>query len=100
MKKIVQSSQDADKVTLVGEEFRLDFSIFRSFFKESVNAIVNHLQSLLKEGKPSKAEAILMVGGYSDSPLLAETVREKFPRLKIIVPTDAGLAVLKGAVIF
>ncbi|KAH3788755.1 hypothetical protein DPMN_166903 [Dreissena polymorpha] len=100
MKRIVQSSRYADKVILVGEKFRLDFSIFRSFFKESVNAIVNHLQSLLKEGEPSKAEAILMVGGYSESPLLAETMREKFPRLKIIVPTDAGLAVLKGAVIF
>ncbi|KAH3788771.1 hypothetical protein DPMN_166919 [Dreissena polymorpha] len=41
-----------------------------------------------------------MVGGYSESPLLAETMREKFPRLTIIVPTDAGLAVLKGAIIF
>ncbi|XP_052225821.1 heat shock 70 kDa protein 12A-like isoform X2 [Dreissena polymorpha] len=100
MTKIVQSSRYANKVTLASDKFRLDFNIFRSFFTESINAIVHHMKTLLREGEPSKAGAILMVGGYSESPLLAETMREKFPRLEIIVPTDAGLAVLKGAVIF
>ncbi|KAH3822080.1 hypothetical protein DPMN_123850 [Dreissena polymorpha] len=47
----------------------------------------------------SDVETILMVGGYSESPILQEAIKKKFPNIKIIVPPDAGLAVIKGAVI-
>ncbi|KAH3833631.1 hypothetical protein DPMN_106943 [Dreissena polymorpha] len=41
-----------------------------------------------------------MVGGYSESMLLQDTIKQQFPHLKILVPPEAGLAVLKGAVIY
>ncbi|XP_052793927.1 heat shock 70 kDa protein 12A-like [Mya arenaria] len=45
-------------------------------------------------------EAILMVGGFSESPMLQHAVSTEFGAVKRIVPQEASLAVLKGAVIF
>nr|XP_022326103.1 heat shock 70 kDa protein 12A-like isoform X2 [Crassostrea virginica] len=39
-------------------------------------------------------------GGFAESPMLQEAVREAFRNKKVIVPQDAGLAVLKGAVLY
>jgi molecular chaperone DnaK (HSP70) len=41
-----------------------------------------------------------MVGGFSESQMLQEHVKSTFPHKTVIIPEDAGLAVLKGAVQF
>lgn len=41
-----------------------------------------------------------MVGGFSESPLVEDEMRSNFPDKKIINPVDAGLSVLKGAVLY
>lgn len=84
----------------MGDKLRVDANVAKSFFEPSVNSIVSHLRSLLQESVNKGVEAILMVGGFSESPMLQDTVRSSFPKLRIIVPDEAGLAVLKGAVIF
>ncbi|KAH3736870.1 heat shock 70 kDa protein 12A-like isoform X2 [Dreissena polymorpha] len=97
--QIVQSSQYAKQTILSGDKFRIDMNIFRSFFKQSVDEIVLHVNQLLKMDEASGVDTILMVGGYSESPMPNESIKKEFARLKVIVPPDAGLAVLKGAVI-
>ena len=44
--------------------------------------------------------SILLVGGFAESPMLQEDVKEAFSEIKVTVPQDAGLAVLKGAVVY
>ncbi|KAH3742405.1 hypothetical protein DPMN_049148 [Dreissena polymorpha] len=73
--------------------------IFRSFFKGSVDSILLHLSTLLQKPETSGVETILMVGGYSDNLLLREAIEKKFTTMKVIVPQDALLAVLEGALI-
>jgi hypothetical protein len=41
-----------------------------------------------------------MVGGFSECSLIQEAVQEAFPDKRIIIPEDAGMSVLKGAVLF
>ncbi|CAC5413741.1 unnamed protein product [Mytilus coruscus] len=41
-----------------------------------------------------------MVGGFSECNLLQNEIRKSFPGKRIIIPKDAGLSVLKGAVLF
>ena len=41
-----------------------------------------------------------MVGGFSESQMLQEHVKSAFPHKTVIIPEDAGLAVLKGAIQF
>ncbi|WAR26713.1 HS12A-like protein [Mya arenaria] len=45
-------------------------------------------------------EAIVLVGGFSNSSLLQQSIKSRFVRHTIIIPNDADLVVLKGAVIF
>lgn len=43
---------------------------------------------------------LLLVGGFSESAILQHAIRTEFPDKRIIIPEDAGLSVLKGAVLF
>ncbi|KAH3891140.1 hypothetical protein DPMN_015229 [Dreissena polymorpha] len=72
----------------------------RSFFTTTLTQIITHTSDLLEKPDCVGVEAILMVGGFSESKLLQEIVKMMFSQLKIIVPPEAGLAVLKGAVIY
>lgn len=41
-----------------------------------------------------------MVGGFSESPFMQAAFLNAFSDKRVIVPEEAGLAVLKGAVMF
>ena len=77
----------------IGDKFRPDVSLVKELFKKPVDNLVNHVSKLLEE--VSGCEAIVMVGGFSESLLLQEAVRKRFPSIKVVVPLEAGLAVLK-----
>ncbi|KAH3834064.1 hypothetical protein DPMN_107382 [Dreissena polymorpha] len=85
---------------MAGDKLRLDADIMSSFFTTSLLNIVEHLSDLLQKPECKGVEAILMVGGYSESILLQDAIKQQFPHVKILVPPEAGLAVLKGAVIY
>ncbi|XP_071124335.1 heat shock 70 kDa protein 12A-like [Mytilus edulis] len=41
-----------------------------------------------------------MVGGFSECELVQRAMKNEFPKKKIIIPEEAGLAVLKGTVLY
>lgn len=87
-------------VSFVTDKLRIQFEHFRSFFDEAVRKIVDHMKALL-EGFPKKIDILLMVGGFSDSLILQNEVKKTFGnRMKIVIPSDASLCVMKGAVLF
>ncbi|KAK3107037.1 hypothetical protein FSP39_005659 [Pinctada imbricata] len=47
-----------------------------------------------------KITVILMVGGFSTSKIIVDAVKEAFPSLRVVVPNESDLAVVKGAVIY
>ncbi|KAK3611854.1 hypothetical protein CHS0354_040526 [Potamilus streckersoni] len=86
--------------SLIKDKMKLKSSVWVSFFNYSVRNIVDHISQLLEKGGFVNLESIVMVGGFSECQLLQDAIRSKFPTIKVIIPADAGLAVLKGAVIF
>ncbi|OWF53934.1 heat shock 70 kDa protein 12B-like [Mizuhopecten yessoensis] len=86
-------------VTWYGSKLRLSKALTLSLFARSLGDITDHLQQVVNHASVQDLSAILMVGGYSECSLLQDAVKERFPHLKVIVPREAGLAVLKGAVI-
>lgn len=70
------------------------------FFEETVDSIVKHIEKLLKDAKIRDTKAILMVGGFSECKLVQQAIIKKCTGKKVIIPIDAGLAVVKGAVYF
>ncbi|XP_060551250.1 heat shock 70 kDa protein 12A-like [Ruditapes philippinarum] len=97
----ILSSPFNGQVSYVSGKTRVDGQIAQSFFKQSVDSIVQHLESLLGERLNKEYTAIVMVGGFSESNILQDAVKCAFGRrYNVIIPEGAGLAVLKGAVIF
>ncbi|XP_062582261.1 heat shock 70 kDa protein 12A-like [Saccostrea cucullata] len=73
---------------------------FRGFFKKTIDSIVKHMDELFQEDAIQNVDIIIMVGGFSECLLVQDAIRKNFDKKSIIVPEDAGLAVVKGAVYF
>lgn len=86
------------KVTL--DHVLISADIARGFFQEALDSITEKVAYLLKDPKLSGVESILLVGGFAESQMLQHAIRSNFPNLKVFIPKNAGLVVLKGAVIF
>ena len=82
------------------DKVRIDMPTFEGFFQPACIGIINHVKELFKSPKVKGVKKILMVGGFSESPLLQDAIRKAFPDCQVIVPQEAGLAVLRGAVVF
>ena len=64
----------------------------------NVKKFVQELWSKLSETGPM--DFVIMVGGFSNSPVLQEEVESVIQTTPLLVPEEAELAVIKGAVIF
>ncbi|KAK3600518.1 hypothetical protein CHS0354_028718 [Potamilus streckersoni] len=88
------------KLVFAGDKMRVEPSLMKSFFQKTCDTIVGHLKNLFSKSELSGLSIILMVGGFSESPMLRHAIQTNFPQTRVVVPNEAGLAVLKGAVIF
>ena len=83
-----------------GNKLRIKAAFMRKLFSVATCNIVTHISELLCFDVVKGAKTIIMVGGLSESSILHETMKLEFPTLNVVVPPDADLSVLKGAVVF
>ena len=88
------------KLTFAGDKLRVESETVKDFFRETCSKIVDHLREIFNQPAVSGVQTILMVGGFSESPMLRHAIEEAFRDKKVILPNEASLSVLKGAVIF
>ncbi|XP_053395912.1 heat shock 70 kDa protein 12B-like [Mercenaria mercenaria] len=100
LKEIIAEPVFKEKIQYVSGKLRVDPVLFKELFEETVSRIIQHTKSLLQEETCQNCSTILMVGGFSESIILQEAVRDAFKGFRIIVPEGSSLVVLKGAVIF
>ena len=101
LRKAVKDLPELDgKITFAGDKLRADPEVVQSLFRKTCNEVVSHLHKILNDPQTKGTSSILMVGGFSESPMIRHAVEEAFPDKRVISPHEAGLAVLKGAVIF
>jgi len=81
-------------------KLRVDYDILRRLFEKSCTQTINHVRNLFRQPMIKDVDTILMVGGFSESPILQHRMKTAFSNKRIIIPEAAGLAVLKGAVMF
>ncbi|KAJ8298440.1 hypothetical protein KUTeg_024971 [Tegillarca granosa] len=86
------------QLALIGDKMRVDAEIARGFFTTTCDVITEHMSVILREPEVEGTSTILMVGGFSESAMLRHAVQKKFAGMRIIMPYEAGLSVLKGAV--
>ncbi|XP_052780254.1 heat shock 70 kDa protein 12B-like [Mya arenaria] len=83
-----------------GDKLRVEPDIVRSWFDGPINNLVDHVKNLLKEPKLRAVQTVVLVGGFGESTYVQERLRAEIHDKRLIVPAEAGLAVLKGAVRF
>ncbi|XP_045203760.2 heat shock 70 kDa protein 12B-like isoform X2 [Mercenaria mercenaria] len=89
-----------DQITFTGDKLRVQSDQVKKLFDKTCQRIVSHLRDIFAEPAVRNTDTILMVGGFSESKMLQNAIKHNFPDKKVIIPEEAGLAVLKGAVIF
>lgn len=90
------------EVKLKNDEYlSLSSGMMKKLFKPTIDRIKDHLKGLLQEPKLSKVKTMLLVGGFADSALLQQKIKEAFSRqVRVLVPNNASAAVVEGAVVF
>lgn len=89
-----------DKLSIVRDKLRIDAQLFKTLYDESLDKIIHHLQQIFRHPSVKDVPSILLVGGYAESLMLQMAIKKAFPNKKVIVPKDARIAVLKGAVLY
>lgn len=99
--KLIARSNFQGSMELELDKLRIKPSTFDSFFTPTCRRVVKHVQNLLQSSKAEGVEFILMVGGFSESPVLQDAIKDAFsPQYRVVIPQEAGLTVLRGAVLF
>lgn len=71
----------------------------RALFRPTMEGIIQHVEDILH--KVAGVSYLFLAGGFAQSPLLQAEMRKKFnSRLRVVIPCDVGLTILKGAVMF
>jgi len=97
IKKIERLNMTND-VSFTRDKLRLCPAIVRSWFQYSVDKTIGHITAILAEPAMKDINAILLVGGFAECKLVQEAVTKAAGTRTVVIPEDAGLAVLKGAV--
>ena len=80
---------------------RLGANVMHDLFEPVVQEVIGHIKNLLTKPSLQRVEHLFLVGGFAESPLLQTAVRGALEgRVRVIIPNDVGLAILKGAVLF
>ncbi|KAK3602832.1 hypothetical protein CHS0354_026386 [Potamilus streckersoni] len=88
------------QISWMSGRIRLDASLFRSLFEECTSGLIECVRELLQKPALENVNTFLMVGGFSESPMMQAAIKKAFPNAKVIIPAEAGLVVLKGAVVY
>lgn len=97
---LISSSKFKDQITVIRDKMRIKVTLIETFFQPPCSGIIKHMEQLFQSPNVRDVKKILMVGGFSESWILQECIRKAFPDRQVIVPKEAGLAVLRGAVMF
>ena len=80
---------------------RIAPAVMEELFKPVLQQILDHVCSILQIPDLANIEHLFLVGGFAESPLLQRAIRDEFKdRVRVVIPHDVGLTILKGAVLF
>jgi molecular chaperone DnaK (HSP70) len=81
----------------VGDKLKVNTDMIKQLFSAVSDSVIKHLRDILNNPVCRDVDTILMVGGFSECSMIQEALKSSFPEKNIIIPEDAGLAIVKGA---
>ena len=100
LEDVIPETKYASDIELRGDKLRFESGLMKNLFRNSIEKTVNHVRTLMKERNVRDIKAILMVGGFSESPMLQDAIKQSIRNVKVIIPKEAASAVLRGAVCY
>lgn len=98
--EVIEKSSFKNDLKCEHGKLQMKCSFFKRMFDPTVKMLSDHLAKLLKTIEDD-LKVILMVGGFSECSVVHNAIRAKFQdKCRVVIPNQAGLAVLKGAVYF
>lgn len=93
------------KFDMENREMMFNSSLIRDkLFKETCRVIYTTISNVLNREESKGLKTIVLVGGFSESPIVISTLREMicndYPDINVFVPSSPFKAVLMGAVLF
>lgn len=92
--------RNIEGMSLIRDKLHISAETMKQFFDPPIRKLIQHMKSILDNPQTNGISMILLVGGSGDSAIIQSEVEKAFKPIKVVVPPEAGLAVLKGAVIF
>ena len=77
------------------DRISISMETIQKLFQTALVRLLAEMETLVR-----KDTDIIMVGGFSGSPVVQREVRQKYPGNRVIIPSESELAVLKGAVYY
>ena len=90
----------SEDIKIRKDKLHVSADIVRFWFKEPIDNTVSHIMSILSEPAMNDVGTVLLVGGFGDCQLAQEAIRKAVGSRTVLIPAEAGIAVLKGAVRF
>lgn len=81
---------------------RIKSSLIQKLFEPVTLAIIKHIAVVLNSPSIENLNYLFLVGGFAESQILQHAIRNAFKpsNIKVIIPQEVSLAILKGAVLF
>ncbi|KAK3588466.1 hypothetical protein CHS0354_004680 [Potamilus streckersoni] len=102
-KTCLAESVHSDEISLRADKMIIDPKLMDVLFRKATDPIIDHLCGILDKNSENDISLILMIGGFSESPFVQDVIREAFHGKngrKVVIPKDAGITIVKGAVLF
>nr|XP_020732748.1 heat shock 70 kDa protein 12B isoform X3 [Odocoileus virginianus texanus] len=81
---------------------RMSCEAMNELFQPTVSGIIQHIEALLERPEVQGVKLLFLVGGFAESAMLQHAVQAALGArgLRVVVPHDVALTILKGAVLF
>ena len=98
--EVIATSKYNEQLRFKREKLTINSVLFMDMFKEPIQKIIHEIRTIFQHERCSDVSAIMMVGGFSEADVLQSAVQKAFTDIKVFIPVDGSLSVLKGAVIY
>ncbi|KAJ1549281.1 Heat shock 70 kDa protein 12A, partial [Cladochytrium tenue] len=93
------NDENNDELELDANNLIIPEKTVLSIFSRSVDTTVQHLKQVASKIE-KKPKMVVVVGNFSNSIVLQNAIKAAFePETRVIIPTDPGMCVVKGAVL-
>ena len=96
---LIDDSDYVGKILSRDEYLILDKTVMKDIFGPAVKSTVGYLTNLSRDPEMKQCDAIILVGGFVESPVVTGAVKFYFPNSNMITVEEAELCVLRGGVL-